>query len=508
MLGIGRKALVLVALCIGLAACSDAPEDANAPKVLTVGVYTLPPQLGNPHSGTGIPTIFTWAAMFDTLTYVTKQGELKPALATAWEQLDESTWRFTLRDDVTFHNGVPFDASVVKANIDYLISPDAVMESAAREIRSVSGAEVESPTSLIVTTAYPNPLLPRHLAMMFIVEWGQRAALGREGFGQEPVGTGPFKLVEWRSNGASFEAHDGSYRPPKVDQLDLIVLPQTASRLQALQSGQIDIAIQMEPDNIADVEAFGGSVDISPDVSVLGITFILDQIPDDHPLQNKQVRQALNYAVDRQGYIDALFFGTTVAANQPTTRAGFGYNPDLPQYTYDPERARQMLADAGYPDGFAFEASVVCGAGAVNCPSYARAAAGLANVGVELTLREIPTPQLIRGIQQGEWRTEAFGMNYSADRTTDALRSLRLHSCIQRVPWYCDRDLTDRLEAAFAVPDLEGRRAETKAIMEAYHDEAPAIWLHEIAAYTALGPRVSGFELDLYFPRYDLVDVN
>ena len=503
-----RKFAAAVAVIVGLSACSEAPDDASAEKVLTVGLYTLPPQLGNPHSGTGIPTILTWAALFDTLTYVTKAGELEPALATSWEQIDDMTWRFTLRDDVTFHNGVPFDAAAVKANIDYLISDAAVMESVPREIRSVSGAEVEGPHSLIVTTSYPNPLLPQHFSMMFIVEWGHWTALGREGFGQEPVGTGPFKLVEWRSNGASLVAHEGSYRPPKTNSLELIVLPQTASRLQALQSGQIDIAVQMEPDNIADVEAFGGSMDLSPVISILGITFILDQIPDDHPLQNKQVRQALNYAVDRQGYIDALFFGTTIAANQPSTRAGFGYNPNLPQYDYDPERAKQMLADAGYPDGFSFEASVVCGAGAVNCPSYARAAAGLANIGVELTLREIPTPQLIRGIQQGEWRTEAFGMNYSADRTTDALRSLRLHSCIQRVPWYCDRALTDRLEAAFAVADLEERRAETQAIMAAYHDEAPAIWLHETVDYTALGPGVTGFAKDLYFPRYDLVELN
>ena len=215
----------------------------------------------------------------------------------------------------------------------------------------------------------------------------------------------------------------------------------------------------------------------------------------------------MNYAVNKDAYIKALFGGLTKAASQPSTAAGFGYNDSIKAYPYDPKRARALLAEAGYPDGFPFTAQVTIGGGASLAPAYQQVAADLLKVGVVMTLRTMPVQQLIRGIQEGEWRGEAFGMNYSAERTVDSLRPVRLHSCIQRIPWYCNEELTDKVSVAFAVADLDKRRKLTEEIMAMYHEDAPAIWMHEVIMFKALGPHVRHFRQDHTVLNYDEIEL-
>ncbi len=202
-----------------------------------------------------------------------------------------------------------------------------------------------------------------------------------------------------------------------------------------------------------------------------------------------------------------MFGGLTKAASQPTTAATVGYNADVKAYPYDPEKARALLKEAGYEDGFSFTAQVTIGGGASLAPAYQQVSADLLNVGVVMSVRTIPVQQLIRGIQEGEWRGEAFGMNYSAERTTDALRPLRLHSCIHRSPWYCDKEVTAKIEQAFATSDLDERRRLTEEIMADYHDEAAAIWMHEIIFFDALGPKVTNFQQDHTVLNYHEIDL-
>jgi peptide/nickel transport system substrate-binding protein len=340
-----------------------------------------------------------------------------------------------------------------------------------------------------------------------IVEPGQWQRLGREGFALEPIGTGPFKLVKWEEAKATLQAHHEGWRPPKVEELHLFALPDASSRVQAILSDRIDIAVAMSRDDILAVESAGARGDVGTTISVLGISFILTKTPKDHPIQDRRVRQALNYAVNKDAYIKALFGGLTKAASQPSTAAGFGYNDSIKAYPYDPKRARALLAEAGYPDGFPFTAQVTIGGGASLAPAYQQVAADLLKVGVVMTLRTMPVQQLIRGIQEGEWRGEAFGMNYSAERTVDSLRPVRLHSCIQRIPWYCNEELTDKVSVAFAVADLDKRRKLTEEIMAMYHEDAPAIWMHEVIMFKALGPHVRHFRQDHTVLNYDEIEL-
>jgi peptide/nickel transport system substrate-binding protein len=488
-------------------AADSLPPTTVQEKTLRLGVVGLPPGLGNPYRGTGVPTIYTIRAMFEGLTFVTEAGDVEQLLATSWEMLDDLTWRFELRRDVLFHNGTPFNADAVVNAVDYLTSPEAGVEPIARDLGALERAEAEDEHTVIIHTDVPAPLLPAMMESLLIVEPNLWRQLGRDQFARVPVGTGPFKLAQWSDAKATLTAHTNGWRQPRVDELEIFAIPDASARVQAILSNRIDIAVAMSRDDILAIEAGGGTGDVGTTISVLGIVFILTGLDDGHPLLDKRVRQALNYGVDKDAYVAALFGNQTVAASQPATAAAFGFNKDVKPYPYDPDRARRMLAEAGYPDGFTFTAEVTIGGGASLAPAYQQVASDLLDIGVVMSLKTMPVQQLIRGIQEGDWRGEAFGMNYSAERTADALRPLRLHSCIHRSPWYCDRALSDKIQTAFTTSDLDTRRTLTEEIMAAYHDEAPAIWMHEVIMYKALGPRVRNFRQDHTVLNYHDIEI-
>lgn len=478
-----------------------------AKKTLRLGVVGLPPAFGNPYRGTGVPTIYTYRAMFEGLTFVTEGGDVQPLLATAWERIDDLTWKFDLRQDVVFHNGTPFTAEAVVSAVEYLTGPEAGIEPIARDLGALESAEAVDDYTVILRTEVSAPLLPALVEALMIVEPNHWNNLGREAFALDPIGTGPFKLVDLSEAKATLTAHKESWRPPKVDAMEIYALPDPSSRVQAILSDRLDIAVAMSRDDILAIETGGGRGDVGTTISVLGVVFVLSEIPADHPLQNRRVRQALNYAVNKDGYIEALFGGLTKAASQPSTIAGFGYNKSLEPYAYDPDLARKILAEEGYGDGFSFIAEVTIGGGASLAPAYQQVGADLEKVGVMMTLRTIPVQQLIRGIQEGDWKGQAFGMNYSAERTADSLRPLRLHSCIHRSPWYCDEALTAKVELAFGTSDLGERQRLTEEVMADYRNNAPAIWMHEVVMFKALGPKVRNFRQDLTVLNYHEIDL-
>ncbi len=482
------------------------PATAKA-KVLRVGIVTTPADKGYPWNTTGIPNIFTHRAIFQGLTSVSEDGKVEPLLATSWEAVDPMTWRFTLRENVLFQNGVPFTADAVVFAVSHLTRPGAEIDSTARELNGLKSAEAESPTSVLIHTKRPEPLLPAALELMVMIEPGQFQRLGRDGFANEPVGTGPFKLVSWNAAGADLVAFKQAWRAPKVDALEFVEMPDISARVQGVLSGRVDVIVSVGYEDVKAVEAGGGKSHISRDSGVLGTVFVLTKLPKNHPLQDRRVRQALNYAVNKDAYINALFGGLSRPASQPAVASVFGYNTAVKPYPYDPERAKTLLAEAGYSKGFSFTTDVPAGGGAAMAEAYQLVAADLARVGVEMTIHLISVPQLNRGVLQGEWEGDSFGTNYGAQRTTDALRAMKLHSCLHPHAWYCNTDLSPVIAAAQNASTLEERRTLTEQVMGAYHEEAPAIWMHELMFFEGLGPRVHNYRSDIAVIHYDRIEL-
>ena len=472
-----------------------AAQPAAAETELRMGMSSLPLSLGNPMRSGATPTIYFTPAMFDGLTRLNRDGTLQPWLAVAWEPKDTKTWTVKLRDGVTFSNGVPFTAEAAAFAVNYLASDDSLVESLRREIPALEGAAAVGDLTVEITTVNEEPLLMRSLSILPMVEPGQWTRLGRDGFAREPVGTGPFRVTEWGPTEARMEAVPTSWRAPKVDRLTVLAIPDKSARIQALQSGLVDLAIEFGPEDGVLMEAAGLETESWIAAENAGLSFILTRNPDS-PLQDVRVREALNLAIDRDVLTQVLLEGTTVPANQPVPRAAFGYNPGLPPIPHDLDRARRLLREAGYDDGFAFTAVSVAGIGVGSSVLQVMADA-YAELNVRMEVRAVPIQQLLQYIGRGAWPDDidAFSMNWPVWPSMDSLRAMRLHSCLRREPWYCNRTIMPAIEAAMAEWDEAKSLAMRQNIMAWYREQYPAVFMFEAAQFAGMSPAVSGFSM-------------
>ncbi len=487
-----RVAALLLACLLTLPAIAD--------ETIRVGVSGLPSSRGDPFARTWLPPLTTHAAIFDPLTMVDDNGIPGPWLATGWRQLSDTLWQFELREDVVFSNGVPFDSAAVVAVIDYLTSEAGASSAAARDQARITAARSLGPHRVQIETDKPNPFLPRELSMLMIVEPGQWQALGPQGFASDPVGTGPFRVVEWQPAKVILEANPTSWRPARASRLEILEMPEPAARLQALLSNQLHIAMSIGAGDTALVERADHDAVMLYDPSVVGIAFNTEKDPR---LRDVRVRRAMNYAVNKDAIVQGFFGGRTFAAGQPTPSIAFGYNPDIEPYPYDPDRAQALLAEAGYPEGMPFIIEIYAAGLQHNRDSYQQVAADLRRVGIDVDLRPLSVPAYGRGMFLGEWQGSAFGMGFTAAPSFDALRVFTRHNCAWPAPWHCDPEMEKLIAAARAETDLARREELTRAVMAYHHETAPAIYLFQMVRFHGVHRDLDGFEIELGFPLYD-----
>ena len=489
-----------------IAHAADAPIKAGK---IRIGLDSLPLSFGNPFRTAQIPTTYFTSAIFDGLTHIELNGTLKPRLATRWESVDATTWRYVLRDDVVFSNGTPFTAEAVKVAVDYLASEEAVREGLVREIPALKSARVIDEHTIDITLAEPDAQFPRSAAALPAVEPNEWLRLGREAFSKSPVGTGPYKLVEWQANRALLSAHETSWRRAKTRDLEIVIIPEATSRAQALMADRIDIAVGLSPDMVKSVESEGGQAVRIPTAQVWGWAFVLmrEGKPVDSPLQDKRVRQAMTMAVNRQLIVDTLLDGAARVAGQGATRAVYGYNPDITPFAYDPAAAKKLLAEAGYPNGFEMSVLSTAGSAGADAEIHQRLAADLAVIGIKAEVRSAPMQQYLQHLSLGTMPTDAFGMSYPADPNIDAIRPLRIHSCLRRQPFYCDERIMPKIKATLVSRDPTQALNLRREILAWYHDEAPMLFVYEGVRFTGLAAKVRGFGEAHGFIAYDQIEI-
>lgn len=475
-------------ICTLMACGMTAKSEATSP--LRVGVVAFPVSDGDPHRSVSVFSTYTWSPTFETLTTFKEDGELVGELATSWRQVTPTQWVFELRNNAFYSNGRPFIAQDVVRSIQYLLTPQGQTTSTARDLSVVASAAAIDEHTLSVTTKKPSAILPRIFAALYIVEPDHWSALGADGFARDPIGSGPFKITSWEQGKVSYEANPFSWRPPKIDALEILHLPEVTSRLQGIVTGGIDVAIGMGPDDIPSIEAAGGYMHQRQPIDVISISFVVEE---GRPANDVRVRRALNYAVNKEAITDVLLSGYSQPATQGAVSSLFGYDPSLKPYPYDPDKARALLKEAGYEQGFDLDIEVIIGSNASDSSIYQLVAANLADVGVTMRVMSIPTTQMVRIILQGEWRGDGFSQVFGAWPTFEPLRTIRLHSCLWPNPWFCDRRIMPTLTAAMEAETLEQRGRLTKDVLNFYHDQATALMLHEIPLLDAIGPRVSGY---------------
>lgn len=471
---------------------------ARANDILRVAVHELPPTFGNPFLANGVPSSFVWLGIFDALTRLDSDGVLKPGLATSWELVDSNTWRFNLRQGVIFSNGEPFNASAVLNTIEWLVTPEGRRSIIGNEMRSIAGVEAEDDYTVLIKTDPPDAILPSRLNAVFMVAPKAWQELSPDGFAKTPVGTGAFSVSDWGETSGTviMDAHKTSWRAPKLDRIRMTNLPDRASRVQALLSGQVDIAGNMDIDDVAFLQGEGFQTHAYPNFGVMSIAFRLEDSRDG-PLKDVRVRRAVNYGVNKQAIADALMLGTTVPGGQPAGRLTFGYNPDIAPYPYDPDKARALLKEAGYENGLKLTFALMVNRLPGDSNIYQTLADQLSQIGVDVELRPVTFPSWISNYLPGTWGDDidGFTLSWNALPYNDVIRPMEYYSCLKTIPFYCDEGLTAQVVAAAGDMNSKSREMRLFDLAEEIHNRAPSLFLVEINEILAASPSVQGLRV-------------
>ncbi len=462
-------------------------------ETLRVASADWPPGLGNPFASIAQASSHTRAAIFDPLTRFTPEGKLEPALALSWEPIDTTTWRFHLRPNVQFSNGEPFNALAVKAVFDYLRSPAGAHELIAEEARDIREIRIVDELAVDIRTQRSDAILPKRLSLIMMVPPKAWAAETPEEFGRHPIGTGSYLMKDWgqKTGRTIIVANPTSWRKPiKFDRIELTPLKDPTTRIQALLSGQVDVTQGLSHEDLGDLQEQGYRVAVEADAQVLALA-LRNVGNDGSPLQDVRVRQALNYAINKDAIVQGILNDTVQAVGQGAIAGVVGYNPDVAPYPYDPAKAKALLAEAGYPNGLKLKARVQVQAVVSAADVFSAVASDLRAVGVDLEMRQIFGQEWVRMYMSGDWDgADIISVSWNAAAFNDVARAIETFSCNKTGSFFCAPEITPLAEASDAQLDPEKRDKQLQQIMALYHDLAPSIYLVNLATIMASSPRI------------------
>lgn len=510
LLGVSLAAIAPLAAC-GSSSSGSSGGGTNgssaSSQVIHVAVDSLPAAKGNPFDSTGSPGIYTYAAIYDPVTYVNSSGQVEPWLATSWQNTSPTTWTFTLRSGVKFSDGETLDAQGLADVINYMKKNADLSKSAvAGDLLNIASAKALTAMTVQVTTTAPDPILPAKLTELYVPAPKVLTQQGVQAITNNPVGTGPFEVKSWGTSSITMTAFTGSWRAPKIGGLDIQALPDPAARLQALQSGQVDLVDGVSPDQVSNLGS-GYQADITKAAQVMSLAFI--NTAGKSPLSDPRVRQALNYAVDKNALANNLLLGKGEAMGQGTTPGAVGNNPSVQPYPYDPAKAKQLLAAAGYPSGFSMTADVVVGSFPADGDIYQQMAANLGNIGVKVKLQQVTFTEWLNNYLANNWGSaQAFGLSWNALPTMDGSRAMSLFSCLKQPAFFCDKPTATLLTKAMSDMNATSRAQEMAQVSAAMHDNPPALYLVREIDINAMSSKLSGFVDDNRFFPYNKMFMN
>lgn len=504
MNGAKRLSLALIpAMLVSIVACTPSSTSSSATATATpvkqevtivqaVDAESLDPQVATLRTTNNI--IGQVAETLTTVAWSTAgEPKIVPLLATSWKQLNDTTWQFKLRENVRFSNGEPFDASVVKFSYDRMVDPKAPLAGATR-FKIIKSLEVVDPATVNIVTTTPYPVLPLELSTyLWMVPPKYTKDVGPQTMALKPVGTGPFKLVEWvKDDHITLEANPDYWGGrPKLDKVTYRPVPEAATRSAAIQTGQADIVMSVAATDVATLRQ-GKGFHVDGYAGTRSIWIQLDS-RNNAILKNVKVRQALNYAVDKDAIVKAVFQGqATVLQGQNLTPAYSGFNPSLKPYPFDPQRAKQLLAEAGYPNGFDMDIWTPRGNYAGDYETVQAVAGQLAAVGVRATVKVSESAKYIADLRALKLTPAVLVglapvpdggglMAYFVTGSTFSLTSIPAYDAMYK-------------EQAQMV-DSEKRIELLRRMAQFQHDEALGLFLHVLWGFTAVSDHVQGFRV-------------
>ena len=452
----------------------------------------------DPHDSTDSPTATVLSHIYETLFDLTPDGDIVPLLATSAEMAaDGLSWTITLRDDVVFHNGAPLTAEVVKGSMERFLDPENAFT--FRFLLSIVES-IDVVDDLTVVFNLGSTLAPflSHLThnSTAIVHPDVVAEFG-EDFSENPVGTGPFQLDNWqRGDRIDLERFDGYWGElPGVSGVRFLTVPEDTTRMALVETGEAHVAVRVPPQDVARIDA-------NPDVTVYNVSGLRTiYIYFNHlmePFTDVRVRQALNYAVDKEEIAEFIFGGAVRVSDAPIAPAIFGYTPVGP-YEYDPERARALLAEAGYADGLTVELWSPTGRYPQDIQVAQAIQGQLAEVGVNAEITSIDwAAYLVATAQPAESTYVPQALLGWGTVTGDADYGLYalFHSSQAPNPnraWYSNSIVDALLDEARTNTDRSLREQLYADAIELIWNDAPWLFLYSESQVVAMRDNVRGF---------------
>ncbi len=437
-----------------------------------------------------------YASLCDKLVDITPELEIIPQLATGWEVSEDGlSIAMDLREGVVFHDGTPFNAEAVAANIER----SKTLEESRRksELASITSTEVTGDYAITLNLAQPDATVMAQLADRagMMVSPTAAAEAGAD-FGLNPVCSGPFSFGErvaqdrivlerfpdyWNADAINF------------DSVTFLPIPDTTVRLANLQSGDIDMLERLAPTDLAQAEA-------DPDINVVsavslgyqGITFNVGNGDNaSGPWgSDKRLRQALSYAVDREAINQVVFEGAFAPGNQPFPPNSPWYDTSHPIEARDVEKAKALLAEAGYPDGIDLTVQVPNTTIPLALMQVVQAMAGEAGIRIEIVSKEFAT--LLADQSAGDYFASQIGWSGRVDPDGNIHQFTTTDGGIND-SGFSHPDVDAALNAARTMPDMAARKAEYDKARAILIDEAPLVYLYHQSWITALDASIEGF---------------
>ena len=498
MAALGVAALLVVASIPGIAAQAQ----AQAPDALVVA-QGVDMQTGDPHKTTLTHAVNVLANIYDTLIGRDAGLTLKPGLALSWRAVDATTWEFKLRQGVKFHNGEPFNAQAVKFSFERMLDPKTRWPGAGA-LRPIKSVTVVDDATVRFTTERPWPLMPRYLGYYGMIVPPALAQSGEDALVRHPVGTGPYRFVRWvKDDRVELEANADFWGgKPRISRVTFRAIPSESSRLAELLAGSVHLMNLVPPELFKPIQDSPRAKLVEgSSLSVYFVIANLVNIARDRPLADPRVRQALNHAIDRQAILKSIMHNVGRPVATVCTEVMLGCDASISPFAYDPERARALLREAGYPNGFEFSITTTSGAYPGDRDITLAVADQLNRVGVRTRVNVTEYGVQLKTVQSRQLAEDGWFTRFTDFFGLSTIIPFRaFYSQGEWSLWRPGhREFDQLIEAANAARDETQMRDLSRRIQTVYKEEAPAISL-----FTA--PNVYGMHPDLdWTPRPDLL---